>query len=189
MEIGATNRIINLAVFDILKMFLMEARHSDDEEWSREQVWYLIKEIAGSKDGSITYHQVLLSDLFKKNGEASIRALQQADLVTVVSANGYPHLIKPSRPVLRTAFQRLAENKVLSSRLDLDIMSVIIRSANENIQKCEQELHTLGTLNRQPRELNPRISWLLQKVYRSQEKIAKCEKDGEALRAILVSER
>ena len=172
-----------------MKIFLMQHRRSNDETWNREQVWYLIKEIAKSENGSITYHQVLLSDLFKKNGESCIRALQQADLITIVSANGYPHLIKPSRPVLRTVFQRILENKVLSSRLDLDIMSAIIRDENESIQKFEEELHTLETLNKQPRELSPRISWLLQKVYKSQEKITKCEKDGEALRGVLISER
>ena len=156
--------------------------------WNREQVWYLIKEIANSNDGAITYNQVLLSDLFKGNGEASIRSLQQDELITVVSANGYPHLIKPSRPVLRTAFKRILENKVLSSRLDLDIVSITIRKENENIHKLEEELCALGAMNKQPRELSPRITYLLQKVYSSQDKIAKCENYGEGLKSVLKGE-
>lgn len=168
-------------------MFLLEEDPSK-EPWSREQVWHLIKEIANSKDGVITYNKVLLSGLFKKNGEVSIRALEQAELISVVSVNGYPHLIKPSRPVLRAVFQRLTENKALGSRLDLAVISELISKENDNIKKFEEELLLLQTMHKQPREIYPRINWLLQKLYNAQNKIGKYEEDSSALQNVLKSE-
>lgn len=185
---AATNRIIDQAVFEILKIFLLEANTSE-QPWNREQVWHLIKEIANSKDGVITYNKVLLSELFKKNGEASIHALEQAELVSVISVNGYPHLIKPSRPVFRAVFRRLTENKALSSRLDLAVLSELIRKENDKIKTFEEELRILEAMRRQPRELYPRITWLLQKVHKAQAKIGKYEEDSTALQAVLKAEQ
>lgn len=132
---------------------------------------------------------MLLSELFKKNGEASIRALEQAELVSVISVNGYPHLIKPSRPVFRAVFRRLTENKALSSRLDLAVFSELIRKENDKIKTFEEELRMLEAMRRQPRELYPRITWLLQKVHKAQAKIGKYEEDSTALQAVLKAEQ
>ncbi|KAE8350759.1 mitochondrial escape protein 2 [Aspergillus coremiiformis] len=182
---GAVDRIIEQSASEILKMFILST--STGAQWSHEQVWHLIKMLANAKDDSLPYNLVLLSDLFKENGEAALQALEQAELISIGSINGCPETVKPGKPVYRAVFRKFTENQTLSSRLDLDILSQLISRENRSIGKYEEELRLLGSLPKQPRELTPRIQWLLQKVYHSQNKISKYEAESAILQRILQS--
>ncbi|KAF7595160.1 mitochondrial escape protein 2 [Aspergillus hancockii] len=180
---GAVNRIIAQSASEILKMFILSA--DTGPQWSHEQVWHLIKMLAQAKDGSLPYNKVLLFDLFKENGEAALQALEQAELISIVSINGCPETVKPGKPVYRAVFKKLTENKNLSSRMDLEILSQLISKENQGIKKYEEELRLLGSLPQQPALLTTRIRWLLQKVYNSQNKISGYEEESATLQQIL----
>ncbi|PTU20898.1 hypothetical protein P175DRAFT_0438127 [Aspergillus ochraceoroseus IBT 24754] len=179
---AAVSRIIEQSVSEIVKMFILSPVA---DQWSHEQAWYLIKTLAHSEAGTLPYNQVLLSDLFKSNGDATLRALEQAELITISSVNGSPERLKPGRPVYHAVFKRLTENKTLSSRLDLEILNQLISKENTSIGKYEEELAVLGSLPKQPRELSSRIQWLLDKVYASQTKVTKYEAERVILQKIL----
>lgn len=147
----------------------------------------MIKGLGHSEDGTLPYNQILTSDLFKENGEAILLALEQAELIAIRATNGFPHTVKPAKPVYRTAFKRVAENKALSSRLDLSILSQLLKKENSAITKHEEELAVLGALPKQPRELHPRIYWLLEKIYKSQDKIGQYETESAVLQKNLKS--
>lgn len=182
------NRIIEQSASEILKIFIL-GTDSITPQWSREQAWHIIKSLAQSKDGSLLYNKVLLSDLFKDNGEATLRALEQAELIAVGSVKGFPRWIKPGKPVYKAAFQQLVDNKTLEGRLDLMILAQLISNENAGISKYEQELQLLGSLPKQPWELAPRIEWLLRKVNGSQSKIMKYESESASLQRMLQSEK
>ncbi|KGO71106.1 Mitochondrial escape protein 2 [Penicillium italicum] len=177
---AAVDRIIEQSASEILKIFIL-GTESIVPQWTREQAWYLIKSIAHSKDGSLLYNKVLLDDIFKDNGEATLRALEQAELVSIGTDKGFPRYIKAGKPVYCAAFQRLVANKTLQGRLDLLILSQLIGNENSSITKYEQELQVLGSLPKQPWELASRIEWLLRKVHGSQSKILKYESESAAL--------
>ena len=181
---GAVNRIIEQSSSEILKMFILNT-DSTNKQWTREQAWHLIKSLANSQDGVVPYHKVLLSSLFKEEGETCLRALEQAELISISSVNGFPHAIKPGRPVFHTVFKRLADNKTLSSRLDLLILARKISDQNKAIGAVEEELRLLGSLPKQPREVTPRVQWLLQKLHASQAKISQYEDQSGGLQKIL----
>lgn len=185
---AAVNRIIEQSASEILKIFIL-GTDTVTPQWSREQAWHIIKSLAQSKDGSLLYNKVLLSDLFKDNGEATLRALEQAELISVGSVKGFPRWIKPGKPVYKAAFQQLVENKTLEGRLDLMILAQLISNENAGISKYEQELQLLGSLPKQPWELVPRIEWLLRKVNGSQSKIQQYESDSAALQKMLQSQQ
>ena len=182
----AVNRIIEQSSSEILKVFILGSE-LEPQHWTREQAWHLIKALAHSEGGALPYNQVLASDLFKENGEAILLALEQAELISIRATNGFPHTVKPAKPVYRTVFKRLAENKALSSRLNLGILSQLMKKENSSIGKYEEELALLGSLPKQPRELTTRIQWLLDKVYKSQDKIGKYEQESAGLQQILKS--
>ncbi|PYH88084.1 cytochrome P450 [Aspergillus ellipticus CBS 707.79] len=173
---AAVSRIIEQSASEILKMFVLDP-DIGSKQWSHEQTWYLIKTLASAKDGALPYNQVLLSDLFKENGEATLRALEQAELISIGSVHGCPDAVKPGKPVYRAVFKRLTENKTLSSRLDLDILKQLTSDENKSIGKYEQELQLLGSLPKQPWELADRIRWLLQKVSSAQNKVSRYEQE------------
>ncbi|RDW69146.1 putative RNA12 protein [Aspergillus mulundensis] len=183
---GAVTRIVEQSASEILKMFILSPE-TESQKWSHQQAWHLIKTLAHSKDGSVPYNHVLQSDLFKSNSQ-SLRELEQAELISIVTVNGSPERVKAGRPVYQAVFKRLTENKTLSSRLDLEVLSQLIGKENKSIGTYEEELLLLGKLPKQPRELTGRIQWLLQKVYSSQNKIAKYEAESAALQKVLQSQ-
>ena len=159
---------------------------SSTKGWSPEQAWLIVKSLAGIE--SIRYNEVLLSDIFKSGGEATLQALEQAEMISIVSSNGRPTGIKPGKPVYSAAFRQLTEDRVLKSRLDLAIMSQLIKIETEGIEKCEAELNLLSHLEGQPIQTRGRSKWLLGKLFTGQSKIEQYEKESSALKKILQHE-
>lgn len=181
------DRIIEQSASEILKIFIL-GTDSASPQWSTEQAWYIIKTLGQAKDGKLLYSKVLLNDLFKNNGETTLRALEQAELISVVSVSGFPRWIKSGKPVYKAAFQRLIENKTLEGRMDLLILGELIGNENKSISKYEEELQMLASFPKHPWELESRIRWLLNKVNGSQLKIHQYEKDSATLQKMLANE-
>ncbi|KAK2793620.1 mitochondrial escape protein 2 [Onygenales sp. PD_10] len=177
-------QIINEASAEVLKMFII-GDTTEKRPWSPEQVWFLISKLGETESGNLRYNEVLLHDLFKTGGESAIQALEQAELISITTANGRPSSINPGRPVYHAAFRRLTSDKVLASRLGLATLRRLIAMENQNIQKYEGELQVLGSLPKQPSETWPRIKWLLGKLGASQSKVEKYETEVSSLKKVL----
>jgi hypothetical protein len=187
----AVRAIVEQSSSEILKMYLFgqDESSSGKRKWSSEQAWLLVKQLAASENAALRYNEVLLLDTFKPNGDAVLQALEQAELITiVVSPNGRPQSIKPGKPVYLPAFKRLTEDSVLRSRLDLAILTELIKIESATIDKCENELRLLGKLPKTPGEVGPRIKWLLGKVGGSQAKVEKYESESALLKKVLQEE-
>lgn len=193
----AVSEIIDQSASEILKMYIFNADSSDGntgttgatntKKWNAEHAWLLIKEL--STHGSLPYSSILLSDTYKTAGESVLRALEQAELIAIVSGpNGRPATIKPGKPVYHSAFKRLTDDKVLRSRLDLAILTDLIAIETKTIEKCEKELVTLGELynGRRPAKLVGRIEYMLDKLAKSQEKVEKYETESKRLKKVLM---
>lgn len=191
----AVREIVEQSASEILKMYLFNSDESSSGQrrWLPVQSWLLIKKLAASETASLRYSELLLDDIFKigvtGGPDAVLQALEQAELISVVVAsNGRPYSIKPGKPVYQAAFQRLTEDHVLASRLDLAIAAELTKIESASIDKCESELKILGELPSQPYEIVPRIKYLLSKISGSQANIEKYEKESAALKAILKTE-
>lgn len=181
----AVQEIIEQSASEILKMYLLDV-DTTNRKWSPQQAWVLVKQLA--EHDKIRYNELLLSDAYSNNGEATLQALEQAELISIVSSNGRPIAIKPGKPVYQAAFKYLTEDHVLKSRLDLALLGQLIGIENKTIDKVETELRTLADLPGNPRELLPRIKYLLNKAAGSQNKIEAYEREGAQLKKILSQE-
>jgi hypothetical protein len=188
----AVREIVEQSASEILKMYLFNTDESNNGQrrWTPEQAWLLIKQLATSSSASLRYNEILLDDSFKSSAtggaDAVLEALEQAELISiVVASNGRPHTIKPGKPVYLAAFQRLTEDKVLQSRLDLAILTELIKIENSGVDKYEKELQLLAELPKQPAALTDRLNWLLGKIHTGHAKVEKYEKDSTALKAVL----
>ena len=166
-------------------MYILDVDHST-RSWTPPQAWELVKSLA--QDGKIRYNEALLSDTFKSGGETVLQALEQAELISIVSSNGRPHSIKPGKPVYQAAFKLLTEDHVLKARLDLAILSELTKIETQSIDKYEAELNLLANLPKQPGEIAPRIKWLLSKLHTCQEKVEKYEEESGGLKKVLKAE-
>jgi hypothetical protein len=181
----AVQEIIEQSASEILKMHLLDVDVAT-RNWTPQQAWLLIKQLA--KDETIRYNEILLSDVYKDGGEKTLQALEQAELISISSSNGRPHAIKPGKPVYLAAFKYLTEDDVLRSRLDLAILTQLIGIENKNIDKFESELRLLADLPGQPKQLLPRINWLLNKSQASHAKVEKYEAEGATLKKTLTQQ-
>jgi hypothetical protein len=188
----AVAEIIDQSASEILKMYLL-AIDKAGLKWSTEQAWLLVRSLAA--DGTLRYSEVLLSNTFASsltptasNGEAVLEALSAAELITINTAKGRPTTIKAGKPVYQAAFQKLTEDRVLKSRLDLAVLTELTKIETKNIDKYETELNMLGSLPNQPREVGPRVRFLLGKLAVSQGKVEAWEKEMGRLKKVLSSE-
>jgi hypothetical protein len=191
----AVREIVEQSASEILKMYVFNSDESisGKRRWLPVQAWLLIKQLAASETASLRYNEVILSDTFKTSmtdgPDAVLQALEQAELISIiVSSNGRPKSIRPGKPVYQAAFQRLTEDRVLKSRLDLAIATELTKIENASIDKYESELKILGDLPRQPYEVTARVKWLLGKIASSQAKVEKYEKESANLKSILQTE-
>ena len=178
----AVKEIIEQSASEILKMYLLDVDVAT-RKWSPQQAWLLIKELA--KHETLRYNELLLSDVYADGGEQTLQALEQAELISITSSNGRPHAVKPGKPVYQAAFKYLTEDDVLRSRLDLAIFKQLIGIENKNVDKFETELRLLADLPGQPKELLPRIHWLLNKSQAAHAKIEGYEAESGRLKRTL----
>ncbi|KAF2671615.1 hypothetical protein BT63DRAFT_452121 [Microthyrium microscopicum] len=188
----AVREIVGQSASEILKMYLynQDESSSGQRRWTPTQAWTVIEQLAASEKAGLRYNELILDDVFKSSNTGSadqvLQALEQAELISILpSSNGRPQTIRPGKPVYHAAFQLLTKDKVLSSRLNLLIVSDLIKAENANISSCETELKVLGDLPRQPYEITSRVKWLLGKIQASQMKVEKWELDQAALKGVL----
>ena len=170
-------------------MYILDVDRTSARHWTPSQAWLLIKSLATSE--TLRYNEILLSDTFKSSdggGEATLHALQQAELITITSSNGRPCSIKPGKPVYQAAFQQLTEDKVLRARLDLAILAELTKTETQSIDKAEAELGLLGKLPGPPSEVSPRVKYLLSKLQVSQAKVEGYDRESAALKKVLQNE-
>jgi hypothetical protein len=188
----AIAEIIEQSASEIMKMYLITV-DKGDRKWSAEQAWYLVKSLAENED--LRYNEVLLSNTFASSltasgfsGESVLEALSAAELISIKTYKGRPQAIKAGKPVYQAAFKLLTEDAVLKSQLDLAILTELTKIETKSIDKYETELNLLGSLPRQPREVGPRVQFLLGKLATSQQKVEAWEKEIGALKKVLMDQ-
>ncbi len=177
----AVQQIIEQSASEILKMYILDIPPT--RPWSPEQAWLLVKSLA--KTDCLRYNELLLSDTYKSGGENVLQALEQAELISIVSSNGRPKSIKPGKPVYTAAFKLLTEDRALRAKLDLAILAELITIETKGIEKYEAELSLLGGLPGQPKMVRGRVQWLLEKLFAGQEKVKGYERESGILKGVL----
>lgn len=191
----AVREIVSQSASEILKMYLynQDETTNGQRRWTATQAWTIIKQLAAADDASLRYNEVVLDDVFKSaqtgGPDQVLQALEQAELISVTpSKNGRPQSIRPGKPVYHAAFQLLTQDRVLQSRLELAILSDLIKSETGGIASAESELKTLSELPKQPWEVTSRVQYLLKKIQASHAKIEAWENQQGALKSVLKSE-
>ena len=136
----------------------------------------------------LRYSEVLLSGVYKTNGESALRALEQAEMISIQSMHGRPHSIRPGRPVYASAFRALIADRVLRARLELSTLNELTKSENSTVEKCEAELSLLGNLPEKGGGLLERMLYLMDKLKKSHRSIEEYEAESSKLKKILQTE-
>lgn len=83
----AVNDIIARSASELVKnCFGDDAEEAKTLSWTREQVWYLVKQL--SKQKELSYAELLAGGPFKDN-EKALRALEQAEVIMIMHREGW----------------------------------------------------------------------------------------------------
>ncbi|KAI7867395.1 RNA12 protein-domain-containing protein [Spinellus fusiger] len=173
---AAFNEIVYRNLLEVLKYGFNE---QDDlieshKDWNAVQFWSIVKQLAKNK--SCNYNQLKWSPLF--NGDDKpLKAMERAEMITIIQQDGHPHSIRPGKPVFYTVFSRLVSDNVFSATMEIESNTQLKKISETNIAKFEETITTLSNVygGRPPREIDTRIRSLLAKVAATQKLIEEYE--------------
>ncbi|KAL8283768.1 hypothetical protein RQP46_005200 [Phenoliferia psychrophenolica] len=190
------------AVEDIVSRNATELRKTffgDDEEeaktlkWTRAQAWFLAKGL--SRSGELKYADVLVNPPFKSD-ESALRALENSEMITIHHKEGRPSLIRPGKPVYRSAFQQLLDDSVFSATIEYGINAKSTASATAEVDAAAKSLIELGQLfeggrwafggsKTVPKEIEVRVASLLADMREAEVKLEQLGKKKVELLKVL----
>ncbi|KAF5330523.1 hypothetical protein D9619_005680 [Psilocybe cf. subviscida] len=137
----AVEDIITRGVVELRKnTFGEDAEESKNLPWTRYQAWKVLKVLAKSPE--VGYYDMLVDFPFKGD-ENALRAMEHAELITIVAKNGRPSGIRPGKPVFRWVFERVVNDKVFQATQELAYNEKQVSDTETKIQGYEQELKLL----------------------------------------------
>ncbi len=140
----------------------------------------------------LVYGSVLVNQ-FKSN-ESALRALETAELISVIHKDGRPSRIVPGKPVYRSAFLRLRQDRGWEAALRYRINQASQKSAGKDLADAEGKLGELSRLfsagsgawvfgggMRVPEEVEERVGMLLAGMRDAEERLRKLGKEEHEL--------
>ncbi|KAF8468311.1 RNA12 protein-domain-containing protein [Kalaharituber pfeilii] len=192
----AVSQIVAGSAAEILKLYLspgyLNFVPKSPRKWTTEQAWHIITRLTaqnGNNNGDgLKYNEVVLHDIFKAGGgEESIQGLEHSELISIVAhpnGSGRPYAIRPGRPVYNAAFAKLMEDEVLRAKMDMGVLTQLMKIETDVVKKCEEELAVLATLGG-GKEVGRRMEYLGRRIGKAQLKIEGYEASIESLKEIL----
>lgn len=192
--LSASRDMVKQAASEVLQMFLLK----NDENWTREQVWTIIKALANidstktkqKKENSgwfqskadieeqpavLSYSDLICDPSFKSfQQQAAIRALEHDEMIRIINKDGRPCAIKAGKPLYQAAFKALFDDKELTAMMETYLMQNFIVAETEKILKLEQELLSLANIPKRW-EISERMAYLASNLGVSQNKIRNYE--------------
>ncbi|CAD6566825.1 MAG: mitochondrial escape protein 2 [Cyphobasidiales sp. Tagirdzhanova-0007] len=187
----AVDDIITRSATEIVKnCFGDDAEEAKSLPWTREQVWFLVRNL--SKQKELSYADLLAGGPFKDQ-EKALRALEQAEIVVILHREGKAATVRPGKPSYRAAFQGLFNNVVFAAQNELALNTKAISAAQMAIKSGSDELVSLSQLFSNgrfvfgntptiPVEISIRVEDCLQKIHKAQDDLVKLGEEAKLLK-------
>lgn len=142
---------VESAVQDIISRSVVELRKNafgDDSSeastlpWTRSQAWTVVNKLA--KRGQVSYYGLLHNEF--KGNEGAIKALEQAEIISVRHYDGRPSSIRAGRPVMQEAIKRLVSDRVFNDTQTLLANTGAIESAEKSLRTIEAEIGDISSM-------------------------------------------
>lgn len=194
---AAVSELITRTTVELRKSFFGDESSdntstSSQLPWSRSTAWSVIRLLALSEDGSVPYHWMLHSDSGAfKGDEGKLRAMEEAELISVRHKDGRPSLIRAGRPVLLEAMKDLVQSD-RTFRLTQELLDAkaSLGKSDAAIRDLEKEMQMLVELSKiGGRGVAARVDSLAKKLEAEQSKLGNTEqKVGELQEELKKSE-
>lgn len=143
----------------------------------------------------VPYYDMLIDFPFKGD-DSALRGMENAELIAIGTYEGRPSTIRPGKPVYRWVFERLVNDTVFQATQEIAFNEKQIGSAESTIQKCEDELQRLKTVEDMDggwfrwvrggrRGIRERERLLLRKLGEANRKVEELERVNKELRSVI----
>ncbi|GAA5796012.1 RNA12 protein-domain-containing protein [Helicostylum pulchrum] len=133
-------------------------------EWSSIQFWTIVKLLTNNM--CINYDELKWSPAFL-GAEAPLKAMERAELITIIQKEGRPDSIRPGKPVFYTVFNRLVSDTVFAASMEVECNMALKKQSETEMTKLEnniEKLTNINATNKPPKEVQVRIQYLLTKL-------------------------
>lgn len=138
---SAVQSLIGHTAVALQKTFGEDIEEAASLPWSQPQAWGIISKLAKTPQGELPYYGVLFGTF--KGQEASLKALESAEVITIRHVDGRPSLIRPGRPVFLHAMRALVADPVFAATQVYQANKARIAYDEGVISKVETELKTI----------------------------------------------
>ncbi|CAG8677701.1 11945_t:CDS:2, partial [Dentiscutata heterogama] len=202
----ALNDLIAKANIEIRKIGFGD--DTDDTKtipWKGIQFWKVMKELIQNdyvcnfslfKD--VSYDAIKFSAFF--NGDdTSIRAMEEAELITILQLSGRPDQIQPGKPLYKAAFIQIISDSLFAATMELQTAQFMLSLETGKINKCEEELEKLGHLfvkqegkwllggGHVPASVEERVKFLLARLQKHHVSAEKWQTEVDRLKKVVAS--
>ncbi|KAI9497812.1 RNA12 protein-domain-containing protein [Zychaea mexicana] len=175
--LDALEDIVQRTVVEIRKYGFNETADLEEHqmEWSAIQFWEIVKGLSLTK--SVNFDELKFGTFFKGD-EKPLWAMERAELITVLYKDGRANSVRPGKPVMYTAFDRLVSDKVFAATMEIETNQYLKKLAEDSISKFEETVTSLSNIynGKPPKEINNRINYLLSKIDKTQKDIETYER-------------
>lgn len=123
-------------------------------KWSRVQLWQTMMNLAVSPSGAALYDDILFNVFLGE--DAGLRGLIRADLLRIENIDG-DDLIRAGSPVYLESFRRMGVSDKLKPGMDLQVAKYYINAEQDKINKYEEELNKLASVQAQLNAAGSRV--------------------------------
>ncbi|CAG8456689.1 1634_t:CDS:10 [Paraglomus brasilianum] len=139
---GAFRELLAKAVMEIRKLaFGDDTEDAKSIPWTGVQFWKVIVEL--SKCGNVDYDSIKYSPMFKGD-DTPLKAMEEAELITIIQHYGYPYIIRPGKPLYQTAFSEIIADDHFAAIMELQMNQYLSAFENAKLQQYEDEMGKLA---------------------------------------------
>lgn len=99
--------------------------------------------------------------------DAPLKAMERAELITIIQKEGRANSVRPGKPVFYTVFNRLTSDTIFAASMEVETNMALKKQSETDIAKLEDNINKLTNINapnRPPKEIETRIKFLLTKA-------------------------
>ncbi|KAH3668064.1 hypothetical protein OGAPHI_001818 [Ogataea philodendri] len=165
----ALNGILTQSIEKLSQLFT----GSGSSGYTAAQAWCIIKLLA--QNDMVTYNDVASLPMLKTNTFATLQAMENSELITIIRERGLVKEIKPSKPLYHLAFQTMVQEPRIYNSLESDYLLDLIKFHRSRINQFEVELEKYSGIE-DYKLFRERLTYLASKIDSSTRSISDCEK-------------
>ncbi|ODV88062.1 hypothetical protein CANARDRAFT_26224 [[Candida] arabinofermentans NRRL YB-2248] len=176
----ALTGIVTQSIEQLGQIFISQSSATDSAQqrsgptgFSASQAWLVIKALA-EKD-FVAYQDLFGNPLFKTETFKALAAMENAELITIIREKGLIKKVIPAKPIYRTAFKTMVNDKNLFISLEADHLTYLVKFETGRIAKWEDELSKFRAIG-DTKIFKERLQYLAGKIDGSTKTISESEK-------------